>query len=163
MNTLRSLRMAVLTLAISMAVACTKPMPAETGAASAPAPATDSSPMPTTDTPAAAPATLYNAYTASSLTPEGVAGEPGKVFKTSDRIYVGAVVHGQAASSTIKVEWTGNGATSPSSTETSIPVTGASVATVELTQAGQLAAGNYKVLVYLDGVPGWELAFEVAQ
>ena len=161
MNTIRLLRMAVLTLAISMAAACTKPMPAETGAA--PAPAADSSPMPTTDKPAAAPATLYNAYTASSLTPEGVAGEPGKVFKTSDRIYVGAVVHGQAASSTIKVEWTGNGATSPSSTETSIPVTGASVATVELTQAGQLAAGNYKVLVYLDGVPGWELAFEVAQ
>ena len=112
---------------------------------------------------AAAPVTLYNAYTANSLTTEGVAGEPGKVFKTSDKIYVGAVVHGQAASSTIKVEWTANGATSPSSGQTSIPVTGASVATVELTQARPLAAGNYDVLVYLDGAPSWELTFDVVQ
>ncbi len=162
---MNSLRLVAVTLAALMATACTKPLPAETGAA--PTPPVEGSaatpPAAEANIPAAAPTTLYNAYTANSLTPEGVAGDPGKAFKTSDKIYVGAVVHGQSASSTIKVEWTANAATTPSSGETSIPVTGASVATVELTQAGPLAAGNYKVLVYLDGAPGWELTFDVTQ
>lgn len=161
---MNSLRLAGIALAALIATGCTKPLPEETAAAPAPAAAADdSAATPATDQPAAAPVTLYNAYTSNSLTPEGVAGEPGKTFKSSDKIYVGAVVHGRAASSTIKVEWTANGASSPSSGETSIAVTDASVATVELTQAGPLAAGSYKVLVYLDGAPGWELTFDVTQ
>ena len=153
------LRLGAITLLAVMATACTKPLPADTAAK----PASDPSVAATPAAPAAAPVMLYNAYTANSLTPEGIAGEPSKVFKTSDKIYVGAVIHGQAASSTIKVEWSTNDAITPYSGETSIPVTGASVATLELTQAGPLAAGNYKVLVYLDGAPGWELNFDVAE
>ena len=164
---MNSLRLAGVTLAALMITACTKPLPADTGAEPAPAPTSEgaaaTSPATTSDMPAAAPVSLYNAYTASTLTQDGTAGEPSKAFKTSDKIYVGAVVHGQAAASSIKVEWSVDGATSPNSGETSIPVTGASVATVELTKAGPLAAGSYKVLVYLDGAPGWELAFDVTQ
>jgi len=160
---MNSMRIAIIASAVLLAAACTKPVPAETGAT----PATGADSTAPAAAPAEAPATaavsLYNAYTSNGLTPEGVAGEPGKSFKTSDKIYVGAVVHGQAASSKVKVEWSAEGATTPSSDETTLAVTGASVATVEVTKTAPLAAGKYKVLVYLDGAPAWELAFDVAE
>ena len=152
---MNSIRVLAIASALVLAAGCTKPVPAET--ATTPAPAA------TTEAPATAPVMLFNAYTSNALTPEGIPGEPAKVFKTSDKIYVGAVVHGEAASSTIKVEWTAEGASAPSSDETSMPVKSASVAAVDLTKAAPLAPGKYNVLVYLDGVPGWELAFDVQE
>lgn len=162
---MNSKRIATITLATLLAAACTKPAPTPTDATTAPAAggSVETPAATPVQAPVVSPVALYNAYTSSSLTAEGVAGEPGKSFKTSDKIYVGAVVHGQAASSKIKVEWSVEGAAAPSSGETAIPVTGASVATVELTKTAPLAVGKYKALVYLDGAPAWELAFDVAQ
>lgn len=160
---MNSMRIAIVASAVLLVAACTKPVPADTTTAAPPATEADATASKEAPAEATAAVTLYNAYTSSGLTPEGIAGEPGKSFKTSDKIYVGAVLHGQAASSEIKVEWTAEGATAPSSDSATIAVTGASVATVEVTKAAPLAAGKYKVLVYLDGAPAWELAFDVAQ
>ena len=154
-------RIAVVTFAALIAAACTKPVPTDAAGAT---PATDNgaAAVPAeTPPPAAAAATLHNVYASSTLTPDGAAGEPSKSFKTSDKVYVSAVVHGQASAAVVKVEWTADGAAVPSSEETSIPVTGASIATIELTKASALAAGRYKVLVYLDGAPAWELVLDV--
>jgi hypothetical protein len=156
-------RIAVVSLAALFAAACTKPAPTDAAGAT---PATDSGATAAsveTPAPAAAAATLHNVYASSALTADGAAGEPSKAFKTSDKVYVSAVVHGQASAAAVKIEWTAEGATAPSSEETSIPVTGSSVATVELTKAAALAAGKYKVMVYLDGAPAWELALDVTQ
>lgn len=156
-------RIAVVTFAALLAAACTKPAPTD---AAVSAPAADNGAAAAADAPAApvaAAATLHNVYASSTLTPDGAAGEPSKAFKTSDKVYVSAVVHGQASAAVVKVEWTADGAAVPNSEETSLPVTGASIATVELTKASALAAGKYKVLVYLDGAPAWELAFDVTQ
>lgn len=155
MSTIRILSVAIAAL---VATACTKPQPTEPAANSVSSPADRA----TAPSPAAKPAVfLYNAYLSNGLTAEGVAGEPGKQFRVGDKIYAGAVVHGNAPAASIKVEWTADPGVAPSSGETSIPVVGASVATVDLTSARPLAAGNYKALVYLDGAPGWELEFTV--
>lgn len=159
MNSLRLLGMAFTVLA---ATACTKPQPADTAAASGGETAAGASAA-TAEPAAATPVTLYNAYTSSVLTPEGVAGEPGKEFKAEDKIYAGVVLHGKSAASNIKVEWSTQDNTAPASGETSIAVNDASVATVELTKNGPLVPGSYKVLVYLDGAPGWELQFTVSE
>lgn len=155
-------RIAIVTFAALMAAACTKPAPAD-AAGTAPGTGNGAAAVPAeTPAPAAVAAiTLHNVYASSTLTPDGAAGEPSKAFKTSDKVYVSAVVHGQASAAVVRVEWTADGAAVPSSEETSIPVTGASIATMELTKASALAAGKYKVLVYLDGAPAWELAFDV--
>lgn len=160
---MNSMRIAIITSAVLLAAACTKPVPADTATAPAAGASAEAPAAAPAEAPAAAAVSLYNAYTSNGLTPEGVAGEPGKSFKTSDKIYVGAVVHGQAAASKVKVEWSAEGAATPSSDETTIAVTGASVATIDVTKTAPLAAGKYKVLVYLNGAPGWELAFEVTQ
>lgn len=160
---MNSVRLAIITTAVLLTAACTKPDPADTAATPAAEGSAASSTAELASASAAAAVTLYNAYTSDGLTPQGIAGDPGKSFKTSDRIYVGAVVHGEAASSTIRVEWAAEGGATPNTDETVIAVTGASVATIDLTKSAPLAAGSYKVLVYLDGAPAWELAFEVTQ
>jgi hypothetical protein len=159
MTVSRSLGVSVL-LAMLLA-GCTKPDPAAAPAADAPAPAASADPA--AQAPAPAPAVMmYNAYTSNALKQDGEAGEPARIFKSGEKIYAGAVLHGEASSAVIKVEWFAGDEKALGSAETTIPVKTASVATVEIAQATPLAAGTYKALVYLNDAPSWELFFEVS-
>lgn len=152
----RSVWISVL-LATSLA-ACTKPD------------ATDATPaaMPTTAsgeaaTPAPAPVVMvFNAYTSNILNQNGEAGEPTRIFKSGEKIYIGAVLHGDAASVVVKAEWFDGDEKSLGSAETTLAAKTATVATVELVQPTPLAVGTYKALVYLNGAPSWELLFEIS-
>lgn len=151
-------RLAACVVCALISTACTKPV---TGDATAPADSPASA-MASRELPAASKVLLYNAYASDTLADGGVAGEPRNTFRANDKIYVGAVLHGKSASSEIKVEWSKAGGTPVESESISIPVTEASVATVEITKQGMLAPGQYKVLVYLDGAPSWELQLTIS-
>ena len=139
---------------MALLAGCTKPAGTE-------AAATPGTPAAATTAPAASsPVLLYNAYTSKALAADGSPAEPIKLFDAGDRVYVGVVLHGQAASAKIRVEWSRAGA-AVGSGATELAVAGATVGMVEATREGPLAAGEYKALVYLDGAPSWELAFTV--
>lgn len=111
--------------------------------------------------PAKIPVTLTNAYTAKTLERNGDAGAPTHLFMSSDKIYVGVVLHGEANSASVKIDWSLASGPVLGSEEVAIPVVKAAVATLDLTKNEQLKAGEYKVLVVLNGKPSWELRFNV--
>lgn len=152
-----------LLLAVLLA-ACTKP---QEPAASPGTPATAAqggTAAPTTEAPPpSTPAVLvYNAYTSNSVNQNAEAGEPTRLFKSGEKIYVGVVLHGEAASASVKVEWFAGDEKALGSEEVAVPAKTATVATVEISRTAPLAPGAYKALVYLDGAPSWELFFDVS-
>ena len=95
-----------LLLAVLLA-ACTKPQePAASPGTSATA-AQEGTAAPTAEAPPpSTPAVLvYNAYTSNSVNQNAEAGEPTRLFKSGEKVYVGVVLHGEAASASVKVEW----------------------------------------------------------
>lgn len=110
-----------------------------------------------------APLALYNAYAAKTLAANHDAGSPTTAFSTADKVYVGAVVHGEGSSVEIRVEWSLVGGPVIGSEEVTLQVATAAVATLELSKTAPLAAGNYKAIVLLNGKPSWELNFRVGE
>lgn len=104
---------------------------------------------------------LFNAYTAKTLDTNHNAGAPTGDFAASDKVYVGVVMHGEATAAAVKVGWSLLGGPQLGSEEATIPVVKDATATFDLSKAGPLKAGSYKVLVMLDGKPSWELKFNV--
>lgn len=113
--------------------------------------------------PAKAPLVLFNAYTAKMLAANHDAGTPTTEFSIGDKVYVGAVIHGEGSSVDIKVEWSLVGGPVMGSEEATIQVATAAVATLDLTKAAPLGAGTYKAVVLLNGKPSWELHFKVGE
>lgn len=111
--------------------------------------------------PVKVPVTLNNAYMAKTLDANHMAVAPTTDFNVADKIYVGVVLHGQAALVKVKVEWSLADGSELSSQETALPVATAAVATLELSRAAPLKMGDYKAVVFLDGKPSWELKFKV--
>jgi hypothetical protein len=158
-------RSAWISLLFAMLLAgCTKPQepgaspgaPATSASQEAGGPATEAPPPST-------PALLvYNAYTSNTINQNAEAGEPTRVFKSNEKVYVGVVLHGEAASAGIKVEWFSGDEKVLGAEEVAVPVKTATVATVELSRAAPLVPGTYKALVYLNGAPSWELFFDVS-
>jgi hypothetical protein len=149
-------------LLVVLLTACTKPEEPSVSPSSPPAAVSQEAPAPVSELPAPAPALLvYNAYSSNLLSLNGEAGEPARVFNPGDKVYVGVVLRGEAASGRVKVEWFAGDEKLLGTEETTIPVKTAAVATVELSRAAPLAPGTYKALVYLNDAPSWELLFEV--
>lgn len=111
--------------------------------------------------PAEMPLMLYNAFTAKSIDTGHPSGVLTKSFGVSDPIFVGAVIHGKAASAVVKVEWSLVGGPVLGSEEVTIPVADAAVATLNLSKGAPLGVGSYKAIVLLNGKPEWELEFRV--
>lgn len=104
---------------------------------------------------------LFNAYTSKELDTNNNAGVPTRDFTPSDKVYVGVVVHGEADTAHIRIDWSLANGAALGNAETSVPVVKAAVATFDLSKEAPLKAGSYKVLVSLNGKPGWELNFVV--
>lgn len=104
---------------------------------------------------------IRNAYLSNVLDDAGNPGAPVAAVKAGEKAYLGVVVEGQKAESTVKVEWFDAAGTKLGEGETRIPVNGASIAKVEMTAQAPLVPGKYKALVWLNGVPSWEVAYLV--
>lgn len=110
-----------------------------------------------------APPILFNAYTAKTLDADHHAGTPANTFLAADKVYVGVVIHGSAASAAVKVKWSLVDEPAVTSEEVAVPVAGSAVATIELSKSAPLTAGSYKAIVLLNGKPNWELNFKVGE
>lgn len=146
--------LALLASALVLA-ACTKPPQAPEAATTTPAEPTNGRPV------GATPVTLFNAFTASQRDAEGNATAPAKAFPAGTVVLVGAVLHGQAPAANVKVEWgTPSGTlTGQSAIDTAVKET--AVVTLPLNDGKPLPAGSYKILVFLNGAPSWELMFDI--
>ncbi len=150
-------------LLVVLLAACTKPEPSGASPATPAAGASTEATAPVSEVAAPVPALLvYNAYSSNTLSLNGEAGEPSRVFSAGDKIYVGVVLRGEAATAAVKVEWFAGDEKALGVEETAVSVKTAAVATVELSRTAPLAPGNYRALVYLNGAPSWELNFEVS-
>lgn len=154
---MRRTNLMVVTAVCVAAAACTKPAPEV-----AVTPTAESTVAPQTAV-SATSTMIYNAYTSNDLGLDGAPGQPGRAFLSSDKVYVGVVLHGQAVKADVKVEWSDTAGIVRGSEQTSIPVKEASVATLEITKGGALSPGEYTILVSLDDKPGWELKIDVAR
>jgi len=135
--------------------ACTKPATPEPTSGTEVAAASQSAAQP------ADSVSLFNAYTARSLNAEAQATDPAKEFSRVEPVYIGAVVHGESESATIKAEWSLNGGPVLGSAEKSSPVRTAEVVTLAPIPGGSLEKGSYTAIIYLNGAPSWELPFQV--
>ncbi len=144
-------------LVLVAAAACSKPAIPETASAAAVTGTSGSAVVP------ADAVSLFNAYTASSLDAEAQATDPAKEFSKADPVYIGAVIHGDSGSATIKAEWSFNGGPVLGSVEKSSPVRTAAVVTLPPIPGGSLEKGSYMAVVYLNGEARWELPFQITE
>ena len=140
---------------VLVVAACIKPATPDSASGTEVAAASQSAAQP------ADSVSLFNAYTARSLNAEAQATDPSKVFSRVEPVYIGAVVHGDSESVTIKAEWSLNGGGVLGSAEKSSPVRTAEVVTLAPIPGGSLEKGSYMVIVYLNGKPSWELPFHI--
>ncbi len=152
---MKYVRLAGAALVLVAAAACTKPAAPEATSAAVVAGTSESAVQP------ADAVSLFNAYTARSLNAEAQATDPAKEFSKAEPVYIGAVVHGESGSATIKAEWSLNGGPVLGSAEKSSPIRTAEVVTLAPIPGGSLEKGSYMAIVSLNGQPRWELPFQI--
>lgn len=116
--------------------------------------------------PATAPVpkfTFVNAALAKSVPPTGEINAETS-FSTKDNIQAVAILEGKDGTADVKVEVLGSDGAKVMENTSSGPVVGKAAIATELAapQAGWVP-GSYTAKYYLDGIPSWEVKFNITQ